>query len=141
MKVSKIEARDNEMNRRAMDQPIVSSMVLVVLESIVTRDELRELATVRWHKPQHRTGIERVSCNLWIHAPGLHTRGTGSAGGCGYCKRSAAAAVAFRHAGIELATDDGRGVHMDGAGMSTVREALEAIARHFGYSVFHVVES
>lgn len=139
MKVLKIEPRDNDMDRKAMDMPKVSSMVLVVLD---TDNRLRELATIRWHKSPRGS---RVRCNLWVHstmaaimlrqsAIGSETRGSGMAGGYGYCKRSAAASDAFRHAGIDF--DE----YMHGAGIGRVREALEAIARQFGYSVFHVVE-
>lgn len=128
MQVLKIEPRDNDMDRKAMDMPKVSCMVLVVLDA---DNRLRELATIRWHMSPRGS---RVRCNLWIHSPGLHARGSGSAGGYGYCKRSAAASDAFAHAGITFDAD------MNGAGMGMVRDALEAIARHFGYSVFHVVE-
>lgn len=141
MKVSKIESRENEMNRKAMDRPQVSSMRLVAFDG----SRIVDVATLRFHAAARGNGMGPVVCNLWIHGASgkrgaVHTRGTGSVSGCGYCKRSAAADAAFTHAGIAFTTDDGKPAYMHGAGMSVVREALEAIARHFGYSVFHVVE-
>lgn len=139
MKVAKIESRENKMNRKAMDRPQVSCMILVALDT-ARLGGIAEIATLRFHKAARGSGMGPVVCNAWINArdqrtgEDFHTRGTGSAGGCGYCKRSAAASDAFQHAGIEF--DE----YMHGAGMGRVREALEAIAQHFGYSVYHVVE-
>jgi hypothetical protein len=70
---------------------------------------------------------------LWVHLPqskkypdGLHTSGTGSAGGYGYHRPSAALAEAIRNAGFTLDQDIG------GRGESLMRESLLAIAAALG---------
>ena len=71
---------------------------------------------------------------IWVHAEPIHTSGTGSAGGYGYHRPSAAAAEAIRNAGIELDGD------ISGRGDSAIEEAVKAIAEAVGYPncpVFH----
>ena len=89
---------------------------------------LRELLTVHWYKGRS-SGASRIYCSLWLH--GGYTAdgrsGHGQAGGGGYCKFSAAFAGACHSAGIILDQD----VH--GRGMSSVRDAIEAIAKACGY--------
>ena len=89
---------------------------------------LRELLTIHWYRGRTRSA-SRIYCSLWLH--GGHTAdgrsGHGQAGGGGYCKFSAAFAGACRSAGIILDQD----IH--GRGMSSVRGAIEAIAKACGY--------
>lgn len=59
--------------------------------------------------------------------------GSGSAGGYGYHKESAAIAEAFRSAGIDMAKP------FNGCGDSTVRVAIEALARKLGYRAGKVI--
>lgn len=66
------------------------------------------------------TGNKNFAC-LWIS--GQDRRGSGSAGGYGYHRPSAAASEAIRNAGISLALD------IDGRGEEAMREALLAIAK------------
>lgn len=63
---------------------------------------------------------------LWVHLPGLHTSGTGSAAGSGYHRPSAALAKAIHNAGFTLSKD------IDGRGESSMRDALLAIAAAIG---------
>jgi hypothetical protein len=74
---------------------------------------------------------------LWInHAPGnLHTSGTGSAGGYGYHRPSAALGEAIRNTGFELSES------ISGRGESAMREALLAIAAAIGIERPALVES
>ena len=85
---------------------------------------MRELLTVHWYQ-----GRTRIYCSLWLH--GGHTAdgrsGHGQAGGGGYDKFSAAFAKACASAGIILDQE----IH--GRGMSSVREAIGAIAKACGY--------
>ena len=72
---------------------------------------------------------------VWIYGNDIYASGTGRAGGYGYCKESAAVAEALARAGVTLSD------HIDGRGLSAVREALEAVARAAtGKRRFFVVE-
>lgn len=65
-----------------------------------------------------------------------HTRslgGSGSAGGYGYHRESAAVDEAFRSAGIKLR------LNINGAGESAIRDALTALAVALGYRKFSIV--
>lgn len=59
----------------------------------------------------------------WNNARDLWRNGSGSAGGYGYHRASAATAEAIYNAGIELSED------INGRGTCAMREAVEAIAR------------
>jgi hypothetical protein len=67
-------------------------------------------------------------CCVWSNQGGNHlqTRGSGKAGGYGYCKESAALGAAIQNAGFKLQHDIG------GVGESAMRGAFEAIARFSG---------
>ncbi len=65
----------------------------------------------------------RATACLWINCGDkFHTQGSGSAGGCGYHRGSAAADEAIRNAGLTLAKV------IDGCGNSAITDALLAIA-------------
>lgn len=73
---------------------------------------------------------------IWVNdlANGIHTSGTGQAGGYGYHRPSAAAAEAIRNAGFELSEA------IDGRGGDAIERAVKAIAAVLGYedaAVFH----
>ena len=81
------------------------------------------------------TGSKNYAC-LWVNdiKSNIHTSGSGSAGGYGYHRPSAAAAEAIMNAGIDLSE------HIDGRGESAIEEAVKAIAEALGYVnpfVFH----
>lgn len=60
---------------------------------------------------------------LWIHFAGLYANGSGSAGGYGYHKQSAAAGQAFEAAGVKLSQD------IDGRGDGAIRDAMTALGK------------
>ena len=60
-----------------------------------------------------------VYCNIWA---GSLCSGSGSAGGGGYCKRSAAFSSALRSAGIEIDEE------VAGRGLGVVGDAVKAIS-------------
>jgi len=98
-----------------------------------------------------------VYASLWIHdsVHHIHTSGTGSAGGYGYHKESAAIAEAISSAGIELwgspygepskytntpeelkalkRAESKRRCHISGCGDSSVQLAMRAIVKALGY--------
>lgn len=83
----------------------------------------------------YSTGISNTAA-IWINdsASDTHTSGTGSAGGYGYHRPSAAASEAIRNAGITLDKD------ISGVGESAIEAAVKAIAEMLGYTdcpVFH----
>lgn len=80
------------------------------------------------------TGARHTAC-LWVSHAGDYRRGSGSAGGCGYHRKSAAAAEAFRNAGVELSQD------IDGRGEEAMREAMMALAAALGVERPALVES
>lgn len=60
---------------------------------------------------------------IWANGNGIYKSGTGTAGGYGYHRPSAAACEAIYNAGITLDED------INGRGDSAIKEAAEAIAR------------
>jgi len=75
----------------------------------------------------------RKYCRVSI--PPLNIVGYGIAGGGGYCKASAAAAIAIQSAGIQLSED------ISGCGMSAVREAMVAIGALRGQENIEIIET
>jgi hypothetical protein len=72
----------------------------------------------------------KAYCCIWIASgPKFdnYTQGSGSAGGYGYHRPSAAAGEAIRNAGFGLSED------INGRGDEAIREAVQAIARAVGY--------
>lgn len=92
--------------------------------------EAHESIVVRTYWP----GSVCYAC-VWIMAHPLHGNGSGKAGGCGYCKESAAIQAAFESAGIKF------GKSFGAAGLSAVREFLADLARTLGLTDFVIVES
>ena len=82
------------------------------------------------------TGSKNYAC-LWVHDSsnsGIVTSGTGSAGGYGYHRPSAAAAEAIENAGITLSED------ISGRGDGAIESAVFAIAKMLGHDnaiIFH----
>jgi hypothetical protein len=74
-----------------------------------------------------------VYASIWVHGNNRWWSGSGSAGGYGYHKTSAAIAAAIRSAGITLGEDIG------GAGDYAVKEAFERMVRALGYQEFIIV--
>lgn len=63
----------------------------------------------------------------WIGADKIHTAGSASAGGYGFCKESEAAAVAIRNSGWTMEKWIG------GAGTKEIERAVQAIATSLGH--------
>jgi len=88
-----------------------------------------------------------VYCNVWVHGKVkdqyISLSGSGSAGGCGYHKTSAAVDEALRSAGVQLYgspySNPGEKPNMketasiSGVGDSAIEAALVAICRALGY--------
>ena len=79
-----------------------------------------------YHLLPSQDGMSRVYAAFWLHIDNTFVSGSGWAGGCGYCKQSAAASEAIKNAGFE--TD----IQSSGAGMSTIEKALLEIAAFYG---------
>lgn len=104
---------------------LVHAMSLIVS----TSKGPREVVTARWWMGRSSQASE-VHCSIWVHGHlgnGTWTSGRGTAGGYGYCKKSAAFSDAVSSANIKLAT------YVNGVGIPAVREALEAIAKALGF--------
>lgn len=91
----------------------------------------REPVTLRIYRP-HK-GSTALAC-VWINAGDAYGYGSGTAGGYGYHKASAAAEHAFRDAGVQFETGIG------GAGDSAIRAAILAVCARLGYPACHLVE-
>ena len=131
----------------------------VVLAKTAQCNELREIVDCRVYMGRSRNS-STVYASIWVHAADFYTSGTGTAGGYGYHKESAAIQSAITSAGIELYGDvcgsdcqwnyeekrentpreiaaikrrlDKRRAHIGGVVDSAIRSALEAIARAAG---------
>lgn len=105
---------------------LIASRSLVVLDH--ERNRLVEPVSVRLYMGRARTAsVVRCVFRAWSDDTSLI--GYGRAGGGNYCKQSAACGEAFASAGVKLRDD----VH--GRGMSTVDDALVAIAAALGYDM------
>lgn len=80
------------------------------------------------------TGSTAYAC-IWINGKDIHTQGSGTAGGYGYDKTSAAAGEAIKNAGFELSEA------IDGRGSQAVTDAVKAIAGAIGYPNALIVRS
>jgi hypothetical protein len=103
------------------------------------KPNMAELITVRTYMGRSNSASV-VYASVWCHfpndtgTPGCYAAGHGSAGGYGYHKSSAAIHSALRDAGFKFKRE------IAGVGESAVRDALTAIARHFGYRKTLIVE-
>lgn len=77
------------------------------------------------------TNAKNYAC-LWVHSGEVHASGSGSAGGYGYHRPSAAAQEAINAAGFELSEP------IDGRGESMMENALKAIATALGHKKFYL---
>jgi len=100
---------------------------------VYSKGELFTAVTLRLYMGRSRSASV-VYASLWCNG-GNFTAGHGSAGGYGYCKRSAAAGDAIRNAGIRLEQS------ISGVGIGAVHEALKAIGRAMGYRKSIIVEN
>ena len=106
------------------DKEIVRALSIVVN----TKKGLKEIVCARWYMGRS-PNASRVHCSLWLMV-GQHyysNSGYGTAGGWGYCKRSAAFAEALESAGVGVSES------ASGQGLSVVREQLLALVKAMGY--------
>ena len=132
IKASIIKKQDNA--RRPDNKELVSAYSLVVR---LPSGEMREVVTVKCYMSRSASASV-VHAVLWVRcADGVWTSGSGSAGGYGYHKESAAIADAVRSAGIKLKDlENDRKDHwfdLSGTGTSYYSQVFEAIARAAGY--------
>lgn len=88
--------------------------------------QLVECVTVRVYMGRSRSASV-VYATVWLRGT-VHGSGSGSAGGGGYCKQSAAIASAISSCGVTLSEE------VAGCGMSRAQDALLAIAEAMGYT-------
>tara|TARA_Y100000034_G_scaffold2112_1_gene2628 strand:- start:378 stop:782 length:405 start_codon:yes stop_codon:yes gene_type:complete len=93
---------------------------------VVRQGKIVELMTIRWYMGRSRSASQ-MYCTVWVHHGGDDRSGSGTAGGYGYDKRSAAFADALEDANIEYSGSRSL------AGMSAVRATCDAIVRKLGY--------
>jgi len=90
---------------------------------------IKEVAALRIYA----TPARMYAC-IWLHSE-PYASGSGWVDGAGYHLPSAAASNAMKDAGIHLSES------IYGRGIDAIREAMEAIARYYGYSIYHVVHA
>lgn len=73
------------------------------------------------------SSASKVYCAIWINAEPHYGSASGSAGGYGYHKQSAAVADAIEGAGIVLSDN------INGVGSNAIRKAITAIGVALGY--------
>jgi hypothetical protein len=134
MKIKAQIVKKVENARRPDNKELVSAYSLVVR---MPSGELREVVTVKCYMSRSASASV-VHAVLWVKCVDGHwTSGSGSAGGYGYHKESAAIASAISSAGIELKdVGNDRKDHwfdLSGTGTSYYPQVFEAIARAAGY--------
>jgi hypothetical protein len=139
MKIKAQIVKKVENARRPDNKELVSAYSLVVR---LPSGEMREVVTVKCYMGRSASASV-VHAVLWVRCTdGEWTSGSGSAGGYGYHKESAAIADAVKSAGIELKdldrTDDAKHLprhyfDFGGTGESYYPQVFEAIARAAGY--------
>mgnify|MGYP001573645638 CR=1 FL=1 len=94
---------------------------------------IREVIVYRVYMGRSRSAT-KVHATVWVHGAGsAYSSGSGSAGGGGYCKSSAALAVAAKNAGIKSA-DSFAGAGVERAERVLVEAAKQAYPGLVGYS-------
>lgn len=101
-------------NYRKEDHYLYEIAIMAVMENYTVKNPV----TIRIYGTNSRNYSA-----IWANGNGIYKSGTGTAGGYGYHRPSAAAAEAIQNAGITLSED------INGRGDSAIREAAEAIAR------------
>lgn len=128
-KVIEIKAQTNG---RQLDKPIVSTFSAIIRDSSAYDGSgLRDAITIKVYKSARGS---MVYASAWIAftdkrtGASVYASGSGSAGGYGYCKASAACADALASAGVKLSQS------ISGVGERAVEDALRAICKHFGHA-------
>lgn len=135
MKIKAHIIKKAENAKRQDKKELVSAYSLVVR---LPSGELREVVTVNCYMGRSASASV-VHAVIWVRcADGHWASGSGSAGGYGYHKESAALADAVKSAGIELKDLDrtdrpDRWFDFGGTGTSYYPQVFESIARAAGY--------
>lgn len=134
MKIKASIVKKESNARRPDNKELVSAYSLVVR---LPSGDMREVITVSCYMGRSASASV-VHAVLWVRcADGEWTSGSGSAGGYGYHKESAAIADAIKSAGIDLRDlENDRKDHwfdFGGTGTSYYPQVLEAIVRAAGY--------
>lgn len=135
MKIKARIVKKAENARRPDNKKLVSAFSLVVR---LPSGDIREVVTARCYMGRSASASV-VYAVLWVRCKdGEWTSGSGSAGGYGYHKESAAIASAISSAGIELKDLDrtdrpDRWFDLGSTGTSYYPQVFEAIARASGY--------
>jgi hypothetical protein len=100
------------------------------------KGEIHTLIDVRFYAT--RPGFRRIYCCIWLSIPsnkrypdGIYVSGGGSAGGHGYCRKSAAMANALEDAGAELSWG------LSGTGQ--FNEALKDVCTAAGFKKISII--
>lgn len=109
-----------------------NSYSIVTLDSAENNPQLKARTPVELRC--YGTGAKNFAC-LWVNASPLHASGSGSAGGYGYHRTSAAVSEAIQNAGFTLSESIG------GVGEGAIRDALCAIADCLNLKDYALVES
>ena len=119
--VLKIETKQNGRMMDSRNREQISHLRFIT-------PKFEEPITIRAWMSESRNA-SMVYASIWFHdrTGQIHGSGSGSAGGYGYHKESAAINGAFRDAGVTLKVSFG------GCGDSSVRIAIESLARKLGY--------
>ena len=135
MKIKAQIVKKAENARRPDNKELVSAYSLVVR---LPSGEVREVVTVNCYMSRSASASV-VYAVIWVRCKdGEWTSGSGSAGGYGYHKESAALAGAIKSAGIKLKDMDrtdrpDRWFNLGGTGTSYYPQVFDAIARAAGY--------
>ena len=135
MKIKAQIVKKQENARRPDNKELVSAYSLVVR---MPSGELREAVTACCYMGRSASASV-VHAVIWVRCKdGEWTSGSGSAGGYGYDKESAALADSLKSAGIELKDLDrtdrkDRRIDFGGTGSSYYPQVFDAIARAAGY--------
>jgi len=134
MKIKASIVKKAENAKRPDNKELVSAYSLVVR---LPSGDMREVITVRCYMGRSASASV-VHAVLWVRcADGEWTSGSGSAGGYGYHKESAAIADAIKSAGIDLRDLENdckdHWFALGGTGTSYYPQVFDAIARAAGY--------
>tara|TARA_R110000782_G_scaffold50647_1_gene109664 strand:- start:768 stop:1202 length:435 start_codon:yes stop_codon:yes gene_type:complete len=114
---------------RSIEKETVQRDVLVVFDG----EELKTVIDLRTYRARKADGASPTYATVWVWPKnGEGLSGSGKARGYGYHKGSAAAAGAFKDAGIVLAN------RIEGHGDQAVKGAMHAIANACGYADCHI---
>jgi hypothetical protein len=132
MKILKFTPKDGIQARKHRKENNFQESYNLIVKTKDKENPLKEIASLRIYG----TNAMNYAC-LWINDSdkNIHCNGSGSAGGYGYHRPSAAAAEALESAGIELSNPIG------GRGDSAISEAMKALAVHFKYKTYLIFKA